>query len=254
MLLLYLKTVLRQLLLPPAGPLLVLLAGLLLLGRRPRLARALLILGVASLWLLSTPLIADSLSFLAQRSTPLDPSRIDGAQAIVILGGGDNRAVAPEYGGGPAADGELLEKVAYGAWLARRLGLPILFTGNGEETDAVGATLRIDFGIDARWLDDRAYDTFENARNAATLLRHDGIERIILVTRATHMRRSVREFEAAGLTVIPAAIAIRVRRPLKPWDFLLSTQALTRSYEAVYELIGEPVRALLAVTRLRRQQ
>jgi uncharacterized SAM-binding protein YcdF (DUF218 family) len=254
MLLLYLKTILRQLLLPPAGPLLTAMAGLLLLRRRPRLARALLILGLGSLWLLSTPLVADSIAIFAQHYPPFDPNQSRGAQAIVILGGGGSRVVAPEYAGRAAADSELLEKLVYGAWLARQTGLPILLTGNGDETDAMRATLRHNFDIEPRWLDQHAYDTFENARNAAALLRHDGIERIILLTRATHMYRSVHEFEATGLAVIPAAVDIRVRRPLAGWDFLPNADALSRSYESAYELIGEPVRVLLAVMHLRRQQ
>jgi uncharacterized SAM-binding protein YcdF (DUF218 family) len=254
MLLLYLKTILRQLLLPPAGPLLTTLAGLLLLRRRPRLARALIILGLGSLWLMSTPLISDAITMFAQHYPPLDPRQSLGAQAIVILGGGGHRDVAPEYGGRASADSELLEKLVYGAWLARQTGLPILITGNDAETVAMHATLRRNFDIEPRWVDLDAYDTFQNARNAAALLRHDGVERIILVTRATHMFRSVHEFEATGLTVLPAATDMRVRRPLRAWDLLPSADALSRSYESAYELIGEPVRVLLAVTHLRRQQ
>ena len=59
---------------------------------------------------------------------PLDLPRAADAQAIVILGGGGQRSFAPEYGG-PAADPVLLEKLNYGAFIARKTGLPILVTG-----------------------------------------------------------------------------------------------------------------------------
>jgi uncharacterized SAM-binding protein YcdF (DUF218 family) len=256
-LLLYLKTLCRQILLPPASSLLLAIAGLWLLRRRPRLATALLIIGLGSLWLLSTPVIALGITRLAQHYPALDPAHLGGAQAIVIIGGGGERDWAPEYRG-PSAEPELLERLAYGAYLARRTGLPILVSGNGTEADAMRGTLQQNFELTPRWVEDRAYDTFENARNSAALLRGDGIERILLVTRATHMLRAWREFSATGLAVMPAPVGtldfdVVPWRP-RPWDFVPSADGLLLSYEACYELIGEPVRQALALLHLRRQQ
>jgi uncharacterized SAM-binding protein YcdF (DUF218 family) len=252
LLLLRLKTVLRQLLLPPSGPLLLALIGLLLLNRRPRLARGLLAVGLGSLWLLSMPVIADAIARLAEHYPPLDLAQIDGAQAIVILGGGGQRDLAPEYGG-PAAEAEQLERLAYGAFVARRTGLPILVTGFGGEAVAMRATLRRNFDVDPRWVDDQAYDTFQNARNAARLLKPEGVHRVILVTRATHMWRSVHEVTAAGLEVVPAPFGILAPRIRGVLSYIPDVSALGRSYQACYELLGEPVRIMLAATHLRRQ-
>ena len=49
--LLLLKSALRNLILPPAGPLLVMAVGFFLLRRRPILARACLVFGIGGLWL-----------------------------------------------------------------------------------------------------------------------------------------------------------------------------------------------------------
>ena len=252
LLLLRLKTVLRQLLLPPAGPLLLAIIGLLLLQRRPRLARGLLALGLGSLWLLPTPVIADAITRLAEHYPPLNLSQLGGAQAIVILGGGGQRNFAPEYGG-PAAEPEQFERLAYGAFVARRTDLPLLVTGFGDEAVAMRATLRRNFDLDPRWVDDQAYDTFQNAHNSAGLLKRDGIRRVILVTRATHMWRSVHEFTAAGLEVVPAPFGILAPRDFGVFSYLPSVTALSRSYAACYELLGEPVRMFLAASHLRRQ-
>jgi uncharacterized SAM-binding protein YcdF (DUF218 family) len=254
MLLLHLKTVLRELVLPPASLLLLGLAGLLLLRQRPRLGRILIALALGSLWLLSTPLIADAIVSLTQSYPPLDLSRLDGAQAIAILGGGVSRAVSPEYGGGPSAGPELMDKLAYGAYVSRRTGLPILITGFETEADAMQWTLRAIFDIQPRWIDRDAYDTFQNARNAAALLHPDGIERVVLITTATHLRRSVREFAATGLAVVPAPMDILATKPRGVGDYVPSAGALLRSYEAIYELVGEPVRRILAASDARRQQ
>jgi len=252
-LLLHLKTVLRELVLPPAGLLLPGIAGLLLLRRRPRLGRSLIAFALVTLWLLSTPLIADAVVSLAESYPPLDLSRLESAEAIAILGGGVSRPVSPEYGGAPSAAAGLMDKLAYGAYVSRRTGLPILITGFGYETDAMQSTLRTIFDIQPRWIDRNAYDTFQNARNSAVLLRGAGIERVILITAATHMRRSVNEFVAAGLTVVPAPVDILAPRPPALGIYFPSAMALLRSSEAIYELIGEPVRRILAATHARRQ-
>lgn len=253
LLLKYAKTLLRNLILPPAGPLLLAFAGLLLLRRRPRLARVLLGAGLGSLWLLSLPVVADALTRLTMHYPPLDLAQPTHAQAIVILGGGGQRAYAPEYGG-PAAEPLLLERLAYGAYVSRQTGLPVLVSGHGIEAIAMNATLARNFGIQARWIESRAYDTFDNARNSAQLLHADGVQRIILVTSATHLWRAAHEFSAAGLEVVPAPAGVLAERDHGLQRYLPDISALGRSYTASYELLGEPVREMLALMHLRNQQ
>jgi uncharacterized SAM-binding protein YcdF (DUF218 family) len=249
--LLRIKTLLKGLILPPAGPILLGVLGVFLLKRRPLPARICLIFGLGSLWLLSTPMVSDALTRLAEHYPPLDLRSTADAQAIVILGGGGQRAFAPEYGG-PAAEPVLLERLAYGAYISGKTGLPILVTGFHIEADAMRDTLRRNFGIDARWVDDQAYDTFQNARNSVRLLETDGVHRIVLVTRATHMRRSVHEFSDAGVEVMPAPVGILAARDIGFSYFLPNPDALLRAHAAIYELLGEPVRAFLSASHLRR--
>jgi uncharacterized SAM-binding protein YcdF (DUF218 family) len=249
--LLRLKTLLKIVVLPPAGLLLLAIVGVFLIKRRPALARACLILGLGSLWLLSTPVVSGALTSLAEHYPPLDLRSTAGAQAIVILGGGGQRAFAPEYGG-PAADPYLLERLSYGAYIARKTDLPILVTGFRIEASAMRDTLLRNFDINARWVDDQAYDTFENARNSVRLLKADGINRIILVTHATHMWRSVHEFTAAGIEVVPAPAGILDRGYSDITSYLPSSEALLRACFAINELLGEPVREFLAASHLRR--
>lgn len=252
LMLLRLKTLLKSLILPPAGPLLLAFVGVVLIKRRPLLARACLILGLGSLWLLSTPVVSDALTGMAEHYPPLDWRQAADAQAIVILGGGGQRAFAPEYGG-PAAEPFLLERLNYGAFIAHKTGLPILVTGFQIEAVAMRDTLRRNFGIEARWVDDQAYDTFENARNSARLLKADGIQRVVLVTHATHLWRSVHEFTAAGMEVVPAPVGILADRDIGISRYVPNLGALQRAYAAIYELLGEPVRLFLAASHWRRQ-
>lgn len=252
-----LKTLLRHLALPPAGPLLLAALGAWLLGAhasglRRRAGVALLAGALGSLWLLSTPLVADALWRASEREAVLDPGRPTGAQAIVILGGGGARPRAPEYGGEPAAGDELLERLAYGAYLARHTALPVLTTGTTIEAQAMRATLERDFGVPVRWSESHSRDTFENAQFSAQLLRAAGVTRILLVTHSNHEYRAAREFEACGLSVVPAPVGVSVAPPPSALRYLPNAGALRRSTAAIYELLGDLARRALAAAHLRR--
>src|SRR5579864_1201894 len=119
-----LKALARTLILPPAGPLIVALAGLWLMRRERRLGLILITSAIVFLWICGTPLFADWITRRAERYPALDPSQPVQAQAIVIIGGGEERNPAPEYGGS-VADDVLLERLAYGAFLAKRTSLPV---------------------------------------------------------------------------------------------------------------------------------
>lgn len=252
-----LKSLLRTLILPPAGPLLLAFAGAWLVstraaGRARRVGMALLGAGLGSLWLLSVPVLADALWHAAEGEPALDITRIPDAQAIVILGGGTERQAAPEYANQPAAGPDLLERLAYGAYVARRTGLPVLVSGDFSEAQAMRASLARDFGIRVRWVEGDSRDTFENAQLSARLPRADGVSRILLVTQSAHEHRAVREFEACGLTVVPAPTGVWVPSEHQPRSYVPNIVALKRSTEALYELIGDCARRTFAALGLRR--
>jgi uncharacterized SAM-binding protein YcdF (DUF218 family) len=249
--LILLKTLLRNLILPPSSPLLLGFLGFGLLRRHPRTGRVFLACSLISLWTLSIPVIADALSGLVERYPALDLSRPTGAQAIVVLGGGGQVKCAPEYAG-PAAEPILLERLSYAAYVARKTGLPILVTGAPVEASAMRATLQRNFDTSVRWVDDQSGDTFQNARNSIQLLHKDGIERILLVTHSSHMERSVQEFMAAGIQVVPAPMGFASARDHGVEEYFPGPNGLLRSYTALYELLGEQVRSFFALTHLRR--
>lgn len=246
-----LRILLRTLILPPACLLILGVLGLLLARRSRRLGTALVIISLASLWLLSTPVIADGLERMVDHYPALDLSRPVAAQAIVILGGGGFRAYAPEYGG-PAPQYELYDRLAYGAYVARHTGLPIMVTGNGAEAITMQVSLSRDFAVPAKWVDEAAEDTYDNAHDCARILRVAGVTSIVLVTSDPHLWRAAHEFEATGLRVVPAPADVWAPPEVSSNRFVPTATGLLRSSNAVYEMLAEGLRDLLVATRLRR--
>lgn len=241
------KAVLKALVLPPGGLLLLALVGLALVRRRPRLGRALALAGVGGLLLLSMPIVAVTLLRALDDTPPLDVASARTAQAIVILGGGTRRN-ALEYGGDTL--GRLtLERVRYGARVAKLLDLPVLVTGGSVYGGTSEATLMRDalaeeFGVKVRWLEARSRTTHENARFTSRTLRAAGIDRVVLVAHSFDMPRAKAEFAAAGIAVVPAPTGLPRREFDGLVDLLPSLSALQGSYYAIYEMLA------LAVMRI----
>ena len=240
------KKVVGVLVLPPTGPLLVTMVGLLAIKRAPRLGRSLAWLGVVVLILLSMPIVATGLNLLLYSDGPIDLSRAQQAQAVVILGGGLREA--PEYGG--VTMGRLtLDRVRYGARLARQTGLPVLVTGGAfddspAEADVMAQALEEDFGVEARWRESAAHNTHENAQFSAKILKRAGVERVLLVSHGFDVPRAKAEFEAAGLQVIPAPTYVPVFALEGLVDLIPNMASLHGSYYACYELLANAALAL----------
>jgi uncharacterized SAM-binding protein YcdF (DUF218 family) len=84
----------------------------------------------------------------------------------------------------------------------------------------------------------RALNTRENAMYSAEILRERGMETVVLVTSATHLRRAVKDFATAGVTVIPAAADIVGRGRMGVDGFLPSAHALAQTQVCLHEILG----------------
>ena len=246
-LLFWLKKLFATLALPPVLPLLPIALGLALLNRHPRVGRALAWAGVTLNLLLIVPASVGWLLAQVEDPAALAVESMADAEAIVILGAG-RREYAPELGG-ETVNRLALERLRYGARLARLSGLPVLVSGGGganEVPEAVlmQATLEQDFGVPVRWAEKHSSDTRENARHSAAILDAAGVRRILLVTHAAHMSRARAEFEAQGLVVHAAPtgwLGNYTDRP--PANFLLgalpSQNSAYAGWLAWHETLGQ---------------
>lgn len=244
-----LKKILSAMVLPPVLPLLCVAAGLLLLRRRPRLGRGLAWGGLLLLWLLSTPVTLSFLIVPLEDVPVLQARDLERAEAIVILGAGQRRDM-PEYAG-PTPNRLALERLRYGARLARQSRLPVLVSGGAPtgyraEAELMAASLREDFGVVPRWIETDSLDTAGNARFTAQMLKAEGIGRIALVTHAAHMRRASGEFAAQGLEVIPAPTAFLggAKAGEEFFDYLPGPSAAYESWLVTHEWLGLLVQKL----------
>ena len=150
-----LKPILAALVLPPTGPLLLALLGVVVALRRRGFGLFLVTLGIAASLLLSTNGFALVLArHLMPPVAATQPQALQSVQAIVILGGGVE-AVAPEYG--VAQPGEhTLQRLRYGAekitpelalgWTTRGSARLLGRDDLGHPRDRV-----VDGGIAMRW-------------------------------------------------------------------------------------------------------
>lgn len=249
-----LRFLLKQLMLPPGGLLLLILLAWLCWSSRSRLALLFLLLGLGGLWLMSLPVVVEQAARVLEREPALAEAQwaslAQRGEVIVVLGSG--REEADPAWGSDQPSVTAIERLRYAARLHRASGLPVLISGGlhyGEPPSEAGLmadVLQRDFGVATRWREERSRTTWENAQFSAELLREQGIRRVVLVTQAAHMPRSRWCFERAGLEVVAAPLGflgVANARPLGGW--LPEGKALWQSTRLLNEALGQVVYPLL---------
>lgn len=241
-----LRYFLKGLLLPPASCLLLVVTGVLMRRRWPRLGPLLALAGFLSLWVLSLPWTAQQLLQGLETVPPLPPEALASVQAdaIVVLSAGRYLG-APEFGQ-PQPDAASYQRSQYAAFLAQRTGLPVIATGGavlGEGPSAaslMASVLRNDFAVADVQAEEASQTTWENARLTRALFPGDQQPRILLVTHAWHMPRAVWSFEANGFSVLaaPTRFADMQHHDLGIVRYLPSAQALADSSAVMHETLG----------------
>ena len=157
------------------------------------------------------------------------------ADAIVLLGGGMGahaKCGRSEMFG--SADRVWMAAKLWKAALAPKMTL----SGGGVEKSTI--PLLKEFGIpeDSLLFFPKARNTEEESK----LIAATGIKKILLVTSAWHMKRSIMLFERAGFEVIPAPtdyeMHCALERPIEVGDFFPKSEALILNSYAVKEWVA----------------
>jgi len=238
--------ILKALLLPPGGLILLLLISLLFI--RGVFGKLLLTLSLVTFYLLSTPIVSTNLLAGLEQHIFVSPEEIvaSKAEALVVLGGGIYEE-GPEYGGN-TIKGTTLERVRYVAWLHKRTNLPIIVSGGGidpelpPESKLASQVLKEEFGCKVLATEDKSKNTWENALFTSRVLNTNEINKVALVTHAWHMPRALSAFKQNRVDVIAApTIFSKGRKSLtdgKLEDWLPDDKGLSNSYTALHEHVG----------------
>ena len=233
------------LILPPGGPLFLIILGLLAARWHRRFARIAVIAGVALLYLFSMPLVAYSLlDRLQDPYAPIQPQDVTGDR-LVVLGAGRHPHAA-EYGV-DAPTGRGLERLRYAAYLVRETNKPLILTGgvvyDGETESEAQLSARVlaqDYNIGVVQLEEHSRNTCENALNTRAILAVDGVETVTVITHAWHMPRAMWCFERAGIPAqaAPTARVSTYGNERGVLSLLPSARALGYSRLAAHEVVG----------------
>ncbi|MGF1547496.1 MAG: YdcF family protein [Thiotrichales bacterium] len=256
----YLTRLVELLLLPPGGVVTLGVLALLMFGAGARRAAAgLWVLGVALLWLSSTPWFAFLLLDPLQDRYPTLAQVPADADSIIVLGG-VSAAGATEFGTPGTLIDHGLMRARYAGYLARATGLPVITTGGDfggrEPSEALlaQAFLQRELGVATVYAETASQTTHENALYARDILTAKGLRRPLVVTQYWHMPRAMRSFESLGIEAIAAPVARVTRSSMErgAWQWLPQLDALRHTRFALHEWLGQgwySIRPIFSVAR-----
>jgi len=164
-----------------------------------------------------------------------------------VVGAGIRWSKAPEYGGHDELGRYAMMRTLYAAKIARITGLPVYATGGKSmthESATEGAVMRrwlIGFGVAESKVhaEVAATNTWQNAVYIKNILGSRGVHRIVLVTSAWHMPRSVWCFKQNGLDVIAAPTDYMTKRSVYDVrSYFPRWNVLAESGDALHEYLG----------------
>lgn len=229
---------------PLAIGMFLVLAGIFFWWREWRKTAASCLFGaIAWLWVWGSPWFSILLGVpLENYCPPGDVKTLPRSDAIVVLGGGIGAPTkyTPDPELFPAADRGWQAARCYKAGKAPM----ILFSGIGEGPGMKRFLMDLGVPEASILLESDSRNTYENAEFTQKKLKALKAKRVILVTSAWHMRRSVAVFKRFGVEVVPCGTDYESRyakgstspKEMKFW--LPSGDALSRNSFLIKEYIG----------------
>jgi len=241
-----LKKIIISFVLPPGILVLVLtVAGLVFMFARKRKICGIFLIAVGlATWIFSTGPFADLFlrGLTSAYSLPTNPS----ADVLILLGGGFSDQ-ADDLTGKGFPDGDMLARIVTAARLQKKLKIPLIITdrdGLADTSNGARITKRLlmDLGVNGSKIiiEDKARDTFENAKFSKAICDAKGFVRPMVVTSAFHLKRACLAFKQVGLEVIPfASFLIRSEKKRYGWySFLPRAGSLLGLSRALHEYLG----------------
>lgn len=240
----------------PVGICAVLMAIGLIFSKRIRLSRLAFLAAMLVLFIGGNRWF----SYMLARSLEwqyLPGTSVESAEAIVVLGGGTESDLPPRQAVEVNSAGD---RIIHAADLYKNGAAPLIILSGGNidwmesvekspAADMRQIMLKLGVPDSAMILQPKSQNTREDALYSAEILKERGITRILLVTSAMHMPRSVGLFTRQGLEVIPSPTDFTVtedgwQRVLNPnfesfmINLIPNSSSLGLSTTALKEYIG----------------
>lgn len=195
-------------------------------------------------WFWSMPIVGGWLGYCLEKDYPVRlAEELPAADAIVLMGGGVWGDECYPY----ACLNEAADRTWHAARLWKASKAPIIIPSN-VNAEFGDVRLLVDLGVsrDAVVLENKAVNTEENAKFVKEILAAKNAKsaKVLLVTSACHMRRSLYMFEkyAPEIECIPAATDYQVLpwhdKPFGIKSFLPSISAFDRNNAFIHEFMG----------------
>lgn len=229
----FLKKIITFFLLPP-GIFIILFLLISFFRKKEKIILSIALSSSAVIYLLSIEPVKDIiLSPLEERYKK--PQNVE-ADVIVVLGGGS-------YNTGVLTD-DSLKRLLTGFVLQKKLNIPIILSGgsaitNLPEAEVMKAVL-IELGVDKSKIltDVNSRDTIGNAFFTKKICQTYGFKKVLLITSAYHMPRSVLTFKNAGLDIIPYPTDFKMDKKYNLYSYFPKMNVLQDSTKAIREYIG----------------
>ena len=232
-------------LLPP-GIFLVMLLAAWLCCRKTKAQRCILLL-IVTIYLCSIYAVSDPvIKHLEDQYGQPPADQLKSARAIVVLGGGSYRGVR-DFDGEGQISADAANRLFMGLRLHKALHLPIVLSGgqvfsySATEADIEHRLLKAS-GVEEKFLirEDRSRNTAGNAKYTREICEQHRFDKVILVTSAYHMPRSVAFFKREGVDVIPYPTDYKTSKQpvLDAYSFTPSADSLYNTAIALKEYIG----------------
>ncbi len=224
----------------------ILLLGLFLLARtrRQKTGKIVILMGILSLGLLSFDPVSEALLRPLEYKYPplLSLENLKDTKWIVVLGGG--HVSDPRLPPNSQLSASALARLVEGIRFYRGLPNSKLILSGGALYDKVPeaklfAEVAFEFGVkkEDMVLEEDSKDTEDEARLIAPIV---GKERLVLVTSASHMPRSMTLFKRYGMSPLPAPTDHLTKEPgsISPRMFYPSAESLWNAERAFHEYLG----------------
>lgn len=246
----FLSHIIQSWILPPGLNLLLALIGFMLLSRSKAIGISLILISFITLWIFSTPIIAQSLiNYLQNQYPTLRVNEILSQQsaAIVVLGGGHE--ISPDSPNGYSLSDASEFRLRYAAFLYYKTHFPVIVSGgtliksSPTEAELMRQEMQNYFHVPVAWEETHSITTMDEANLMVPILEKHKIKIAYLVTNGFHMPRAIyafqKSFNKTQIKIIPAPMGYSILNPNQGiLNFFPSINALSNSRIALHEYIG----------------